>query len=443
MNAWLRVWGLAAVCALAACGGDDDDTADADAGVDVDGAPGPDAAPDPLCLDSDDTCGYTPEELPASEMSLADQRALAERFNPAQVFTHEHVWTVSVDYLLVENVNGLEQAEHDGRINFSYDVDEGTRQAVDPQPDLLNDDWSELPLTDGGADLVYFLDVLGDNDRDVDNGGGGDGVTGNGYDDESWSDAWVTAQGGDDSDPIAAVYPPTQYAHLFWLSREDHLLAIQYWFYYPFDKWSNNHEGDWEHVNVVLRYYSADNVTIEGAHFSHHGAQAAVGVDELIRVGDDTDGDHVVVFTGGDSCLNLIPDIYCGRASGASFPHPGMYMFSSVETAAGGTSRVGRPVHATDFDIAMLPRLADMDFAANPNMSWYNLTFIAGAPTVAFNAAATIKTNNHRAPVGPGGGHDEFDVGIEESYSYADNGSSEPFTAPAGWNLIANPTPGF
>jgi hypothetical protein len=346
-----------------------------------------------------------------------------------------------VDYLLGEGENGLERAEHDGRLNFSYDVDEATREVVSPPPDLFNADWSGLAQTaPGGRGYAYFLDVPGDNDQNVD----GDGVIGNGYDDESWSAGWIASQGGSDADPTAADYPPAQYAHLFWLSKDDRLLAIQYWFYYPFDKWTNNHEGDWEHVNVVLRFYSTSDVAIEGAHFSHHGAQGGVGVDELIRIeGRDGSGDHVVVFTGGESCINFVPDVYCGRASGASFPHPGMYMFNTPETAAGGTSIAGRPIHADDFQVILLPRLADVDFAATPNLSWYALPFIAGAPTVQYNAAATIATNNHRAPVGPGSGHGEYDVGIEQLYSYVDNGSSEPFTLPAGWTAIANPTPGF
>ena len=42
---------------------------------------------------------------------------------------------------------------------------------------------------------------------------------------------------------------------------------IQYWFYYPFNDGGNNHEGDWEHINVVIcpknkveNYLTADDV---------------------------------------------------------------------------------------------------------------------------------------------------------------------------------------
>ena len=29
-------------------------------------------------------------------------------------------------------------------------------------------------------------------------------------------------------------------------------LVVQYWFFYPFNDSGNNHEGDWEHLSVVL-----------------------------------------------------------------------------------------------------------------------------------------------------------------------------------------------
>ncbi len=45
------------------------------------------------------------------------------------------------------------------------------------------------------------------------------------------------------------------YAHPFIFSAGDadgYEFVIQYWFYYPLNDGGNNHEGDWEHINVVL-----------------------------------------------------------------------------------------------------------------------------------------------------------------------------------------------
>jgi hypothetical protein len=434
MRTWLRIGGPALALALGlGCGGDDGARPPDGAPI-PDGTPGPDAgSPDarPFCYElTDEGCGYVPEQVTSTDIPLADQQALAERFNPGQVFTHPHIWSVSMDYLLVEAEDGLEQAEHDGLLNFSYDVDETTRQVVTPQPDLLGADWSSLPTTGaGGRRLVYFADVPGDN-------------TGRNRDEETWSAAWIAAQGGNDADPTTATYPPTQYAHLFWLSRAEGLLAIQYWFYYPYDKWTNVHEGDIEHANIVLRYHPGGAPHMVGAHFSHHGAQTGRAAANLIRVADRDggDGDHVVVFTGGDSCLTFFDETWCGQASGASFPYPGTYTFNSPEIAAGGATLAGRPIHANDFAVVLLPRAEDIDFAAQPNLSWYNVTFMAGQPTVAINAAAVIGTDNHRAPVRPGPDHAESDVGIEDPYDFATYADPEPFIVPAGWTMIQNPS---
>jgi hypothetical protein len=52
---------------------------------------------------------------------------------------------------------------------------------------------------------------------------------------------------------------PHSYVHPFLVNvdddRGDHLgyeLVLQYWFFYPSNDGGNNHEGDWEHLNVVI-----------------------------------------------------------------------------------------------------------------------------------------------------------------------------------------------
>jgi len=401
---------------LAACGGDDGPA------TPIDAEPEADAAPAPACVNMTDTmCDYEPEAVTPGDYSLAEQRALAEQFVPAVVYTGEDIWAVSVDYLLVEGAP-LQVAEHDGRLNFSYDVDETTSANVfpDPQPDLLTEDLSGLPVTAGGGrGLVYFLDLPGTN-------------TGNGPNEETWTAAWQAAQGSDD--PTAAAYPPTTYAHVFWLSKPDRLLAIQYFYYYPYDKFTNNHEGDWEHVNIVVRTHASGDPTIEMAQFSFHGRQLGVAADALY-----TTGEHVVIFVGGDGCLNYVPDCYCGDTSGASFPYPGTWEIGYEEELAGTADRPGRAVPADDFDVVLLPRVEDVDFTATPNLSWFGLPFVFGEPTVALNAVAVISTNNHRSPVGPGPDHDEFDVGIEETDLTLEMSGPQPFVAPAGWTLSHEP----
>lgn len=416
---------IALACLLlfpAACGDDGGGSPDA-ARPDAEEV---DAALPPPCTElPDPMCGYTPEPVTPADIPLATQEALARRFNPAMVYTGTDVWAVSLDMLLEHGLNGLERAEHDGRLNFSYRTDESTRAALDPQPNLLTEDWSGLPVTaDGGRGYVYFLDFPGTN-------------IGNTNAEEMWRAEWRTIQGSDD--PTAAAYRPFQYAHLFWLEREQHLLAIQYFFFYPYDKFTNNHEGDWEHINVVVRYREGSEPTIVMAHFSYHGRQYGALAEDLYRVGDDGDGDHVVAFVGGEGCLNYVDECWCGDTSGATFPWPGRYDVGYWEDVAGHADRPGRAIHASDFTVQLLPRIEDVDFAADPELSWYALPFIAGEPTTAANHAAVIATNNHRAPVGPGPEHGEYDVGIEMTDLGIENGAAQPFVAPTGWTLVHEP----
>ncbi len=89
-----------------------------------------------------------------------------------------------------------------------------------------------------------------------------------GHDAETWKAAYVTEAGA--SPALRAPYRDNLqiYAHPFLaeLARKDpatskrpadsearYELVIQYWFFYPYNDFGNDHEGDWEHINVVVR----------------------------------------------------------------------------------------------------------------------------------------------------------------------------------------------
>lgn len=422
MNLGLRLASSLLILALAACGDD--------GGADPDARPAPDAdltdaGPPELCINMSDTaCGYTPEPVTTADVSLADQEMLSARFNPAMVYTGADVWAVSVSMLLSESATPLMRAEHDGRLNFSYDVDETTATVVPAQPgDLTTLDMTTLPVTaPGGRGYVYWLDFPGTN-------------TGNDYTQETWSAEWRTIQG---IDHTTATYGPHQYAHFFWLDKGDRLLAIQYFFYYPYDKFTNNHEGDWEHVNVVLRYPESGEPTFAMAQFSFHGRQLGIAADRLYRT-DEGGGDHLVVFVGGDACLDYIQACWCGTYSGASLPYPGFWELGYNEVAAGATGNLGRAIAASEFNIELLPRLEDVDFSVSTALSWYGTPFLVGDPTTEANAPAVISTNNHRSPVHPDPAHDEYDVGIEETDATLEMSFPERFAAPNGWTFVNEP----
>lgn len=435
-----RTWLLAfsASTLLLGCGGGGSGD-DVDARPPFDASGPPDAAPRVYCVDKiDSECGYSPEPVLPSEVSLDDQLTLAERFKPAQIFTGDDVWSISLHYMVNEG-GGLMRAPcrqaGNCRLNFSYDVDPDTDTwvAVDPAPNMLTEDYTDLPTDNGsGLGYVYFID------------GPGTG-TGPGIDDETWSAAWRSIQGyatAGGGDPAEATYPPLQYAHLFWLDKELELLAIQYWFYYPYDKFQNNHEGDWEHMNVVLDYREPSGPVIALAQFSSHGGEWAAVADNLYRIGDRDggDGDHVVVFVGGATCMTYDSGEWCGDTSGASYAYPGVYDRGYIETVAGGATLTGRAIHADDIEVRLLPRSEDIDFSVDPDLSWYVLPFLFGEPIIAANDPVIQATYNDRAPVAPSPQHDEYDVGIEEVAWQIDvYGIPEPMVVPDGWTLINQP----
>ena len=80
---------------------------------------------------------------------------------------------------------------------------------------------------------------------------------------------------------------PVVYAHVV---GERGRLALQYWFFYPFNDFNNTHEGDWEMIQLV---YDAPDAAaalgrepVEVGYSSHEGAERANWDDEkLERVG--------------------------------------------------------------------------------------------------------------------------------------------------------------
>ncbi|MCP3104693.1 hypothetical protein LZ198_38095 [Myxococcus sp. K15C18031901] len=96
-----------------------------------------------------------------------------------------------------------------------------------------------------------------------------------GYDPATWHAAYA----GPTPDQIARRYQGSEkvYAHPFLAEVRDsekgllgYELLIQFWFFYPFNAGGNNHEGDWEHIGVVISPRSA--------------VERALSEDELRRI---------------------------------------------------------------------------------------------------------------------------------------------------------------
>ncbi len=110
---------------------------------------------------------------------------------------------------------------------------------------------------------------------------------------------------------------PTVYAHVAHDPDYPESLALQYWLFYPFNDWNNNHEGDWEMIQLVFDAPTVDEALAKGpakvGYSQHEGAeQADWGDDKLTLV----DGTHPVVYPGAGSHANFYEDaLFIGRSA--------------------------------------------------------------------------------------------------------------------------------
>ena len=87
---------------------------------------------------------------------------------------------------------------------------------------------------------------------------------------------------------ITADTEPTVYAHVAQEAAYPDRLALQYWFYYPFNDWNNLHEGDWEMIQLVFdgrtrRGGARDASPVEVGYSQHEGAERAEWGDDEAR----------------------------------------------------------------------------------------------------------------------------------------------------------------
>jgi hypothetical protein len=306
----------------------------------------------------------SPAPLTAAEEANPAAAALARRFNPAMAFGHRDIWPVSLRYSWADGSNLTAAVVDDqGKTLREYEALTNDR--------LANDDWGDLPTTDSeGNRIRYSVDAPGDDRSER-------GVS-------FWRRRWRAIMGGEPLDrttPAGLQYAPTQHAHLFWLNREMGLLAIQYWFYFPYNEWINHHEGDWEHINVIVR--GSSRLTNDngwrpvGYQFFFH--EFVTEPKQVVRVGgSDPREDHVVVYTGGRSRFLR----WSGLQSGGSYPLPG-----SFENVGGGitglraSEDVANPerfIRPEDFDVVVLPEPERLDVGLRPELTWLRLDFFAG-----------------------------------------------------------------
>jgi hypothetical protein len=109
-----------------------------------------------------------------------------------------------------------------------------------------------------------------------------------------------------------------EYCYYGRVVRVNGWVALQYWFFYPFNNWRsgffgvNDHEADWEMIYVYLYEASDGHLAPEWVAYASHDYEG----DDLRRRWDDPElsrvGEHPVIFAGA--------------GSHASYYHPGEYL---------------------------------------------------------------------------------------------------------------------
>ena len=178
---------------------------------------------------------------------------------------------------------------------------------------------------------------------------------------------------------------PGFYCHPF--ASSDGKVVLQYWFFYYYNHWINKHEGDWEHINVVLHPLgwqpaSADELRagLEAnrpfkkervEYYFHH--QFHVDADPEPEGGP-------AVFVGGRSADSFL-GVFSSRDSHGNFPRAGF--FPDVELLA--HEYLG-PVHKRDphaFHIELLPDLERIDWGRDSHFDrwfWLGIDVLWGYP---------------------------------------------------------------
>ncbi len=337
-----------------------------------------------------------PMPLTASEERAPALQGLVHRFNPALALPDaDGPWPVDVSY-----------AWSDGGDLHARTVGAGGRTLDDrvarTAASLGQKAWNDLPARDSaGRAIQYWVDAPGD-----------DSVSPKGR--TMWRERWRAIAG---VDPARSPFPPTEYAHAFWLDRANGRLAIQYWFYFPFNEWINHHEGDWEHVEVILEGHACaledatvvDRFHAIGYEFFFHGwryqPQNVLRVRQMAPDGfaaGATNDDHVLVFTGGRGQFLW----WKGSQSGGSYPLPARYAGAGSGLGplrpADDTRRPARFIPAESFRVVLLPDPRHLDTRAHPELSWLALPFYAGAPRARVNPPLMDALGGGGAPLQPG-----------------------------------------
>lgn len=160
-------------------------------------------------------------------------------------------------------------------------------------------------------------------------------------------------------------YPHTIYAHIFKYSNKP---VIQYWFFYPYNDGYNNHEGDWEHINVRLSNFSPTYSSIETIDYYFHGK-----VKTLTSGYQLEDSTHPIVYVGG-SCAHSLGGCEPGNHTGGSYPASGRWNDVGPLSYDEWVWGYGPTIPHESISIVILPVPNQVNYDVNPELCWLNVS---------------------------------------------------------------------
>ncbi len=221
----------------------------------------------------------------------------------------------------------------------------------------------------------------------------------------AWWDSYEELRAGPDS---AAWAQPTVWAHPF--VEGNGRVVVQYWYFYPFNDYLGNHEGDWEHVNVVL---NAGADSIAEVHYFFH--ERSVRLPQRGYVPETRDGTHPVVYVGGraNAILNAPMRLFTGDRNAGShgnFPFAGEWEavagLGHTESVYRADAESTRVLTHDRFRVVLVPDPARIDYRGHPEVLrdwiWLLLPARWGYPSAPSLAGSFRLTDvGNRAPFGP------------------------------------------
>ena len=154
---------------------------------------------------------------------------------------------------------------------------------------------------------------------------------------EGWNDTYFGESGRGPRAGENENFPNTAYVHIYkrvvdqYEATYDSVTVIEYKYFYPYNDWWNNHEGDWQGIDVVVSSRNPATAELLGVEYRFHGAWLSYYKDYGDKPGIT---DSFVFNAVGDVRLaaHTHPVAYIGAGSHAAYPIGGdIKIFSLLE----------------------------------------------------------------------------------------------------------------